>query len=160
MEKRNEVKVNDSKKGTMTIRRGDKSIELSPEITQQICTEMVTLGTQLVSETGKITIEYFKVQADMYYAQLNTYIKNEVVKSDERKMILLKIEDLIDDYINLINSTDDVDKREVLKETYQNAMNMQANLYIQALKVDSETGMPNRPNLLSIIIRKFSRSKN
>lgn len=41
-----EIVEKTNKKG-MTISKGDKSIEMSPEVSMQICTQMATLGTQL-----------------------------------------------------------------------------------------------------------------
>ena len=46
-----EIVEKTNKKG-MTISKGDKSIEMSPEVSMQICTQMATLGTQLISEVG------------------------------------------------------------------------------------------------------------
>ena len=54
-----EIVEKTNKKG-MTISKGDKSIEMSPEVSMQICTQMATLGTQLISEVGGITEGYFK----------------------------------------------------------------------------------------------------
>ena len=52
-----EIVEKTNKKG-MTISKGDKSIEMSPEVSMQICTQMATLGTQLISEVGGITVGY------------------------------------------------------------------------------------------------------
>ena len=125
----NEIEVIDKKSAAMTVRKGDKSIEFSPELSQQICTEMISLGTQLISETGRVTVEYFKTQANMYYGQLNAYIENQTLKSNERMEMLRMIERLTDKYSSLINETDDVAKQEQLKSTYNFFVDKQTKLY-------------------------------
>lgn len=158
MSNMNEIEVVDSKRNAMTVRKGDKIIEFSPEISKQICTEMISLGMQLISETGRVTVEYFNTQANMYYAQLNAYISNQTLKSNERKDILKMIEKLTDEYSTLINATDDVEKQEQLKATYNFFVEKQTKLYTDALKTDVGTEMPHKPNLLSGIKRLFSRN--
>lgn len=69
MGKDNEIQVIDNYNRGMSVSKGDRIIEFSPELSQQICTEMISLGTQLISETGRVTIEYFNTQANMYYAE-------------------------------------------------------------------------------------------
>jgi len=158
MNKTNEIQEVDSKKAGMTVRKGDKSIEFSPEVSQQICTEMINLGKQLISETGRVTIEYFRTQANMYYGQLNAYVSNQTLKSNERREILKSIEKLTDKYSSLINETDDIEKKEQLKDTYNFFFDKQAKLYTNALDLDARTEAPNKSDLLSGIKRLFLRN--
>lgn len=60
----------------------------------------------MISGIGHVTVEYFKTQAAMYYAELNAYIENQTLKSEERKSILKHIEKLTDEYKGLICQTD------------------------------------------------------
>lgn len=158
MRKINECEVVESKKIGMTLRNGDKSIEFAPEISQQICTEMINLGRQFISEKGRITIEYFKVQANMYYEELNAYIKNQTLKSDERKEMLRMIEKITDQYSSLINETDNVEKQEQLKITYDFFVDKQMQMYMNSLKNDESKERPSKPDLLTGIKRLFSRN--
>lgn len=157
MRKNNEIEIVDEKNTAMTLRKGDRSIEFSPEISQQICTEMISLGTQLISETGRVTVEYFKTQVNMYYGQLNAYINNQTLKSDERMKIIGIIEKLTDQYSSLINETEDVVKQEQLKNTYNLFVEKQTMLYTKALETGGNQKVPPKPNLLSGIKRLFSR---
>ena len=154
MRKMNEVDVIEPQKAAMTIRKGDKTIEFSPEVSQQICAGMISLGTQLISDTGKTAVEYFKTQANMYYA----YISNQTLKSNERKEILKLIEKLTEKYSSLINETSDADKQEQLKEAYNFFIEKHTKLYTEALTIDTETTIPKRPDLLSGIRRLFSKN--
>ena len=147
MSKDNEIQVLDKNRG-MRVTKGDRTVEFSPELSQQICTEMISLGTQLISETGCVTVEYFKTQATMYYAELNAYIGNQTLKSEERKSILKSIEKLTDKYAGLINETEDLEKREQLKSTYEFLVDKQSKLYMGALVTDASTKMPKKANLL------------
>ena len=124
----------------------------------QICTQMTTLGTQLISEIGGITVGYFKTQAAMYYGELNTYIQNQTLKSDERKIILGQFEKLSNDYSELIKQTDDKEKKEELFDMYKRLSDIQSTLYLEALKSDNEGNVrPGRPDLLSGLKNLFSR---
>lgn len=158
MRKMNEVDVIEPQKAAMTIRKGDKTIEFSPEVSQQICAGMISLGTQLISDTGKTAVEYFKTQANMYYGELNAYISNQTLKSNERKEILKLIEKLTEKYSSLINETSDADKQEQLKEAYNFFIEKHTKLYTEALTIDTETTIPKRPDLLSGIRRLFSKN--
>lgn len=158
MRKMNEVDVIEPKKTAMTIRKGDKTIEFSPEVSQQICAGMISLGTQLISDTGKTAVDYFKTQANMYYGELNAYVSNQTLKSNERKEILKLIEKVTETYISLINETSEVDKQEQLKEAYNFFIEKQTKLYTEALTVDARTITPQRPDLLSGIKRLFSKN--
>lgn len=154
MNKDNEIQVIDNNQG-MRVTKGNGSIELS----QQICSDIVSLGTQLISGTGRITVEYFKTQAAMYCAELNAYIENQALKSEERKSILRQIEKLTDKYTDLINQTDDAEKREQLMSIYELLMNKHSKLYIGALSVDVSTQMPKKTNLLGGLKGLFSRDR-
>lgn len=155
MSKENEIQVLDKNRG-MRVTKGDRTVEFSPELSQQICTEMISLGTQLISETGRVTVEYFKTQATMYYAELNAYIGNQTLKSEERKSILKSIEKLTDKYVDLINETEDLEKKEQLKSTYEFFVDKQAKLYMGALVVDDSTKMPKKTNLIDGLKGLFS----
>ena len=158
MSKENEIQVLDKNRG-MKVTKGDRTVEFSPELSQQICTEMISLGTQLISETGRVTVEYFKTQATMYYAELNAYIGNQTLKSEERKSILKSIEKLTDKYVDLINETEDLEKREQLKSAYEFFADKQAKLYMGALVVDDSTKMPKKTNLVDGLKGLFSHGR-
>ena len=157
MSENNEIEVIDKKSVAMTVRKKDRSIEFSPELSQQVCTEMINLANQLISETGRVTVEYFKTQADMYYGQLNAYIGEQTLKSNERMEILREIEVLTDTYSSLINETDDVAKQEQLKSTYNFFVNTQTKLYTTALESGANSKVLEKPDLLSGIKKLFSR---
>ena len=61
----------------------------------------------------------------MYYGELNTYIKNQTLKSDERKIILGQFEKLSNDYSELIKQTDDKEKKEELFDMYKRLSDIQ-----------------------------------
>jgi hypothetical protein len=71
----------------LQIRRGSTIFEFDLKALEDICNQMTTLGTEFISESSKVTVEYFRNQSNMYYAQLNAYISNQTMKSDERKQI-------------------------------------------------------------------------
>lgn len=154
----NEIHVIDNNR-RLRVSKGDRTVEFSPELSQQICTEMISLGTQLISETGRVTVEYFKTQASMYYAELNAYIGNQTLKSEERKSILKSIEKLTDIYVDLINETEDFEKREQLKSAYEFFADKQSKLYMGALVTDASTHIPKKTNLLSGLKGLFVRDK-
>lgn len=150
--------VEEPNKNGMTISKFDKSIEMSPEVSMQICTQIADLGTQLISEAGGITVGYFETQAEMYYGQLNTYIKNQTLKSDERKILLAQFEKLSNDYSEKIMQTDDKEKKEELFNMYKRLSDVQSSLYLEALKTENEgKGIPGKPDLLSGLRNLFSR---
>lgn len=157
MSKDNEIQVIDNNRGMRVTKGG--TVEFSPELSQQICAEMISLGTQLISETGRVTVEYFKTQATMYYLELNTYIENQTLKSEERKSILQSIEKLTDKYVDLINETEDFEKREQLKSAYEFFADKQSKLYMDALVTDASTRMPKKTSLLDGLKGLFSRDK-
>lgn len=146
------------KKNGMKVSRGDRSIEMSPEVSMQICKQMTDLGTKLISEVGGITVGYFKTQADMYYGELNTYIKNQTIKSDERKIILAQFEKLANEYSDLIKQTENKEKREELFDVYKRLSDTQSEFYLNALRNDNGGNeRPEKPNLLKGIKSLFSR---
>jgi hypothetical protein len=148
MNKGNEIQVVDNSKNGMKVSKGDRIVEFSPDLSQQICTDLISLGTQLIAETGRVTIEYFKTQANMYYAQLDAYISNQALKSEERKIILQSIGKLTDEYKELMNQTNDPEKLNQLKATYDFFTDKHSQLYQNALEIDAKTKIPKRPNLL------------
>lgn len=153
--------IKGSEKSEISVFKGEGGIEMPQELSVQICTAMVSLGSQLISETGKITIEYFKTQAEMYYGQLNAIIKNQIIKSNERQKILLEFSKLTDRYIELIERTNKKEEREELKNTYKMFSEIQTKLYMDALKADSGgTEILNRPNLLAGLKKIFAKKEN
>lgn len=144
----NEIEIIDSRESAVRFSKGDKVIELSPEVSQQICNEMINLGTQLIAETGKVTVEYFRTQADMYYSEINAYISDKTLKSNERKEFLKNIEYLTDKYVDLINQTDDSEKREQLKSAYEFFVDKQSKMYMEALAVDLNAKSPQKIDLI------------
>ncbi len=159
MGKDNEIQVIDNYNRGIRVSSGDRIVEFSTELSQQICTEMISLGTQLISEKGRVTVEYFKTQASMYYAELNAYIGNQTLKSEERKSILKYIEKLTDKYVDLINETEDLEKREQLKSAYEFFADKQSKLYMGSLVTDASTQIPKKTSLLSELKGLFVRNK-
>lgn len=158
MRKNNEIQVIDRQScGGIRVSKADRSIEFSPEISQQICSEIVSLGAQMISGTGKVTVEYFKTQADMYYAELNTYISNQGLKSEERKMILEDSKQATSGLLDLINKAKDSKEREELLVQYERLFNLHAKKYIAALHEDSSTTRPQKSDLMSGLLRLFGK---
>lgn len=141
------------------ITANDKSIDFSPEMSQQICTAMVGLGAQLVAKTGAITVEYFKTQANMYQAELDTYFKNQTLNSDERKMILKQLNETTEEYSKYLKETDDPKKREALKENYLLFYNTSSEMYLKMFDRHSEERMPGRIDLLHGLRKLLKRNK-
>lgn len=157
MSTKNEVEVVECSESAMTVSKGTDSITFSPDIVLKICEGMIGLGVQLVAETGKVTVEYFQTQANMYYQELDTYIKEQTLYSDERKKVLDVMEKLTDKYSSLISETEDEKKRAQLIEAYDHLYDRQAKLYIEALdKVEKKT-IPYKPDLLGGIKKLFSK---
>jgi hypothetical protein len=160
MKQENEIQVvgREHTKG-MRIQRKDTSIEFSPEFSQHICSELINLGAKFISETGRVSVELFKTQADMYYGQLNAYISGQTLKSDERKIVLKQLEKLIDKYLDLMNKTDDLEKMKLIKSTYESVINAHSKLYLDALDKDASTQIPETPNLLKRFRNLFSKKR-
>lgn len=155
MRKNNEIQVIDKNNHGMRMRKGDKTVEVSSEI----CQEMATLGTQLISGVGGITVEYFKVQAEIYYAELNTYITERRINSEERRILLQQIEKMLDKYSDLINETDDLEKIEQFKSTYKFFVDTHSKIYMNSLNADLIKTVPKRENPLSGLISMFRHDK-
>ena len=157
---KNEYEVMETPKNHgMKITKGDRTVEMSPEMTREVCTQMAALGTQLISVVGGVTIEYFKTQADMYYGELKAFVQNQTLKSDERKQILSEFQQLTRDYSEMIKQTDDSEKRDILIDTYKKLSEVPANLYLGALERDGGSiERPRKPDLLAGIKRLFSRN--
>ena len=140
---------------------GKNGMSLSPETSQQICSEMIALGAQLISETGRITVAYFRAQTEMYYGELKAYIENQTLKSNERMIILSAFERTPDEYSKLIAAAADKEKREELINAYKAISEIQSKFYQAALTADSEgMGRPERPNLIRGIKKLFSNIWN
>lgn len=153
----NDVEVVDSVKSGLTVRKGEKSIELTPEVAEQVCSRMLDLGTQLISGIGNVTIESFKTEADMYYNQLNTYIDKQTINSNERMKILDIIERKTDKFMELIAQTDDVEKIEGIKGAFYPILDKLTNQYSEALDKNYKDELPQRPNMLSGLKNFFPR---
>jgi hypothetical protein len=155
----NEVQVLDGKQDySIRLQRGDNSIDFSPELSQQMCSEIINLGTQLISEAGRVTAEYFNSQVNMYYGQLSAYVEKQRLKSDERKIILSQLESITDKYLEVINETEDTDKREQYMSEYERMANVQSKIYLDALRVDSDSNeVPKIPNLLGGLRKLFHK---
>ena len=160
MKRKNEMVVAKPEKSYgMRVSRGDTSIEMSPEMTGQIYAEMINLGTELVKETGRVTVEYFKQQSEIYYGQLNAYVSTQSLRSEERRELLRQLDKLTDHYVDLISQEEDFVKKEELQKVYANMASVHSKLYIDALNADNQTQMPEKPNLLSGLRGLFARNK-
>lgn len=136
-----------------------KNIDFSSEISQQICTAMVGLGAQLVAKTGAITVEYFRTQANMYQAELDTYLKNQTLNWDELKMILKQIDETKEEYGKYLKETDDPKRREVLKEIYMLFCTISFGMSLKMLDRHSVEQVPKRVDLLHGLRKLLKRNK-
>ena len=48
---KNQIEVIDNKRKGMRISRGETVIDFSPEATEKLCSDLIALGTEFVSET-------------------------------------------------------------------------------------------------------------
>ena len=131
-------------KNGMRLSKGDSHIELSPELSAQVCTKMISLGEQLISETRRITVEYFRTQTEMYFGELKAYIETQQLYSSERREILSMLEDVTRDYSRLIAEAPDKRTRKELIKYYKILSKDKSKLYLEALKADKR---PQRPSL-------------
>jgi hypothetical protein len=141
------------------IQYGDIVVGVDSKTLEDICNRMVELGMELISEPGKVTVEYFRNQSIMYYAQLNAYISNQTLKSNERKNTLNLIMELANNYGDLINRTDAKDKIEALKFCYEKAMDSYTESYRQLLGSDVESQIPEPRSLLRELQKIFFKNK-
>ena len=155
----NEIEIVDRNRGDISLIKGDRSIKVSNAMLQQIYTGMISLGIQFVSETGNVSVEYFKTQSDIYHGQLNAYIENQKIKSNERMDMLRVVEKLTEQYSLLINETDDVIRQEQLKNNYNFFVDKHIKLYTDTLSFGANQEVPKKPDLLSEIKSFFSRKK-
>ena len=119
MNDKNEVEVIDKKQYGMKVRKGDSEVEVSPEMAGEILDKVMNLGAAYIAGIENVTHQMFMKTSEMYYEQLDAYLKNQTIKSNERKMMLQKLNELTDKYSDLINETDDVEKKELLMKTYK-----------------------------------------
>ena len=108
--KKNQIEVISKKNAGMRISRGETTIDFSPEATERLCSEIISLGQEFIVETSKMTVEYFQTQANMYYAQLNTYISEQAKYSEERNKVLDQLQELAYHLLELIRQTEDENK--------------------------------------------------
>ena len=141
-----EIEVIEPQRTAMRIEKGDKIIEFSPELSQQICTEIIDLGSRLISGAERMTIEYFKSQVDSYSKQLDAYIESKKITSEERKGMLEKIEKAIDNYMCMINQVNNLENGKEYREVLELTIDTWSNLYIKALKVNAKEKMPEKTN--------------
>ena len=133
------------------VSRDGKTLECSPEMAQRICNNVVDIAVQFISTAGTVTIEYIKEQGNMYYAQLDTFITEKALNSDERKLILTSINKLIDKIIELADQSNDSEKIVHL----ESMIKMYSNLYEKALSEDAKIEMPKKPKLLKGVRKLF-----
>lgn len=161
MKRENEIEVIERGSRTghdMKVTKGDKTVEFSPELSQQLCNELISLGEQFIMTTGKVTVEYFNTQANMYYAKLNAFISNQTLKSDERRMIFQHIEKLTDKYVEWMKETDDPKKIELLKSQYTHVIDKHSEIYMNALDRDIGTKIPSKPDLFKGLKKIFQKN--
>ena len=148
------IQVYDSKKG-LSYSTGSRNIELSQEATARICGELVTLATSFIAETGKITVETFRTQANIYYAQLNAYVNNQTLKSEERQIILNKLDKITDKFMNLIEQANTKEEKKELMNVYKEISSVHTKLYTDALEIDSNSPIPKAPNFFGLLKNAF-----
>lgn len=154
----NKVEIVDSKRAGMKVEKGTSSIEFSSESIEQICTGVIELGIQLVAEVGKVTVEYFRTQVDMYYAELNAYIDIEHLSSKERMEMLRQLEKVTDCYSKKITDAYEKEKNEQAKEltkTYMIFAGVYKELYEK--NIGHEEPRPTRPHLFQGLKKLFSK---
>ena len=145
-----EIEVIEPQKVAMKVEKGDRTIEFSPELSQQMCIEIIDLGLQVISGAERVTVEYFKNQVDSYCKELDTYIKEKTIDSDERKQILKDIEKIIDRYIDEINQTSNFEKDKYFIDKL-------SNIYIENLRESKKTPMPKKTDWFAGVKNLFSR---
>ena len=144
---KNQIEVIDNKRKGMRISRGETVIDFSPEATEKLCSELVALGTEFISETSKMTIEYFQTQSNMYYAQLNAYISNQTNHSQERYQILQALQTMANEFQKLILEAEDKEKINILEKQYELNIETLKKLYSENLGKSSEQEIPKKPSL-------------
>ncbi|MFR6592095.1 hypothetical protein [Catenibacterium sp.] len=160
MNDKNEVEVIDKKQYGMKVRKGDSEVEVSPEMAGEILDKVMNLGAAYIAGIENVTHQMFMKTSEMYYEQLDAYLKNQTIKSNERKMMLQKLNELTDKYSDLINETDDVEKKELLMKTYKFFAEEQEKLYITALDKDVTTSVPKPPKLFGGLKKLLSKKSN
>lgn len=144
---KNQIEVIDNKRKGMRISRGETVIDFSPEATEKLCSDLIALGTEFVSETSKMTIEYFQTQSNMYYAQLNAYISNQTTQSQERYQILQALQTMANEFQKLILEAEDKEKINILEKQYELNIEALKKLYSENLGKSSEQEIPKKPSL-------------
>lgn len=144
---KNQIEVIDNKRKGMRISRGETVIDFSPEATEKLCSDLIALGTEFVSETSKMTIEYFQTQSNMYYAQLNAYISNQTTQSQERYQILQVLQTMANEFQKLILEAEDKEKINILEKQYELNIEALKKLYSENLGKSSEQEIPKKPSL-------------
>ena len=149
LEENNEIEVISNKEPGLKVKSGNAKIEVSSESLSQICMNFINLGTRYISAAENMTVQYFTSQANMYYGQLNAYIKNQAQKSDERKMILQTLKDLTEHYSDLLSEVaENKKKRNALLDVYENLYSKSANLYKEVLDKSMKEEIPKAPKML------------
>lgn len=154
--KKNQIEVISKKNAGMRISRGETTIDFSPEATERLCSEIISLGQEFIVETSKMTVEYFQTQANMYYAQLNTYISEQAKYSEERNKVLDQLQELAYHLLELIRQTEDENKIQALKETYGIATKPLIEAYTTNLENSVKKEIPKRRSLLKGLKQLFS----
>jgi len=160
MDKKYEMQVMNSKaESGMRIKKGDKSLEFSPEISQQICGELTSLAVQLISGAERITVDYFKNQSNLYLSELSAYMSAQTYQSEERKKMLEDANQAVLSLTETIKETDDVDKIEAIKSVCEMILEKRNQAYLKALDKNITDSRPKRPNLLEGLSNLFTGHK-
>lgn len=154
--KKNQIEVISNKNTGMRISRGETTIDFSPEATERICSEIISLGQEFIAETSKMTVEYFQTQANMYYAQLNAYISVQAEYSKERNKILDQLQDLSYDCLKLIMQTEDKNKIDAIKKVHEDKIKGMIDYYTINLEKSIQKEIPKRRSLLKDLKQLFS----
>ena len=101
----------------------------------------------MYQKQGKMTIEYFQTQSNMYYAQLNAYISNQTTQSQERYQILQVLQTMANEFQKLILEAEDKEKINILEKQYELNIEALKKLYSENLGKSSEQEIPKKPSL-------------
>lgn len=158
MSKNGEIEVITGTENKMRISRGNTSIEGSSEAVEQVLVSILSTAKELISSSCSMSIEYFRSENELYSKQLSTYLSTKQTKSSERKEILKQFGDVIHTYMNLIQSEQDMEKKEALLKQYDHLFSLHSKYYLEVLGKDDDE-IPKRPHLLEGLINIFKRQR-
>lgn len=117
------------------------------------------IARDFAGSISQVTLEYFNAQQNIYYEDLNAYIKDRQLKSSERLLILQDLSKMNESYLKqLENAETDSEIEQVKKKlvVLEKRWNDVKELYVESLNADYAAAKPQRPDLISGIRSFFS----